>query len=46
MVEWTDDEKTDSVIIDRESESYLVEGLKNYEYTFKVCATRKKVVKL
>ena len=42
MVEWTDDEKTDSVIIDRESESYLVEGLKNYEYTFKVCAIEEK----
>ena len=42
MVEWTDDEKTDSVIIDRDSESYLVEGLKNYEYTFRVSAIEQK----
>ena len=38
LVEWTDDEKTDSVIIDRNSTSYLVEGLKNYEYELGVYA--------
>ena len=38
LVEWTDDEKTDSAVIDRNSTSYLVEGLKNYEYEFGVYA--------
>lgn len=38
LVKWTDDEKTDSVIIDRNSTSYLVEGLKNYEYELGVYA--------
>lgn len=38
LVEWTDDEKTDSVIIDRNSTSYTVEGLKNYEYELGVYA--------
>ena len=42
LVEWTDDEKTDSVIIDRNSTSYLVEGLKNYEYELGVYAIEQK----
>lgn len=43
LVEWTDDEKTDSAIIDKTSTSYLVKGLeKDYEYTFKVSAIEQK----
>lgn len=38
LVTWTDDEKTDSVMIDRNSTSYTVEGLKNYEYELGVYA--------
>lgn len=42
LVKWTDDEKIDSVIIDRNSTSYLVEGLKNYEYELSVYAIEQK----
>ena len=42
LVKWTDDEKTDSVILDKDSESYLVQGLKNYEYKFSVNAIEQK----
>ena len=42
LVKWTDDEKTDSVILDKDCKSYLVEGLKNYEYTFNVNAIEQK----
>ena len=41
MIKWTDDEKSDSVLIDKESTSYVVKNLKNYEYSFNVYAVEK-----
>lgn len=38
MVKWTKDKQSDSVLIDKESTSYLVEELINYEYEFSVNA--------
>lgn len=42
LVEWTDDEGIHSKVIDKDDDSYLVEGLKNYEYTFRVSAIEEK----
>ncbi len=42
VVKWSTFEKADSVVLDKDAETYTVTGLENFEYTFNVSAIEEK----